>query len=104
MNLDPDGDRIPNLAEYYRATQPNVADAEVNGISLAYTAEGWEFRFAHRFDAAPGTFGVETSIDLLSWTPIGAVISEKVTGGDVNIFTVRPDWQNNWGFLRLLYP
>ncbi|MDP0490630.1 MAG: S8 family serine peptidase [Verrucomicrobiota bacterium JB023] len=66
---DPDGDGLVNLAEYFHATSPIVADAEAAALSLTRLSDGQQI--ALRFRRNKDLLGVDTapqwSVDLASW-------------------------------------
>ncbi len=80
---DPDGDGIPNGAEFLLGTDPNSPDphdqteAMIEGGFLV-------FEFVRRITAVDGTVTVEFSDDLINWGPDPGIITsvEEFSNGD----------------------
>ncbi len=79
-DADPDGDGIPNLAEYAFATPPNLWNPPSLEARAPLARVGFAFRYRRRTSAAGLLYRVESSTDLTRWTtPLGglAILSEK---------------------------
>ncbi|MEY4386785.1 MAG: hypothetical protein RLY20_2068 [Verrucomicrobiota bacterium] len=67
-DADPDGDGIPNLAEFYFALKPNVADTNATTLPRAFTdVDGPHIRFTRIQASWPAVLVSEFSTDLIQW-------------------------------------
>jgi parallel beta-helix repeat protein len=69
LAADPDGDGQSNLAEYAAALSP-VSGTGAQPHQLAATAGGLEYTFRQRSGLVGATQQLETSADLITWTPV----------------------------------
>jgi hypothetical protein len=82
---DPDGDGLPNLAEYALGTTPLQAD--VNPLRIGHDDQGWQVTFSRPQGLPDVQYFAEASADLLVWTPL-----ELEVVADGNPQTVRLRW------------
>ncbi len=67
---DPDGDGVPNLAEYVMGRDPHVFDA--NAYSWSFVGGVFQMSFVMRHDRGCVTVGFDLTDDLRTWHEVGS--------------------------------
>ncbi len=89
-NDDPDGDGIPNLAEYALGGDPHVPDTSVLPQIAVETGGSITVTFTRWLRAEGATWAIEHAGDLADWQPApGAVLIERTVSGDRETFSFR---------------
>jgi len=92
-NADPDSDGLENLLEYVFALRPGQADRNPVTPDLFTDEPGGDTFMTLTFPWADGMtdvdFSVETSTDLVTWSPATAEVIETVQQGEVKILALK---------------
>ena len=80
VHADPDGDGFNNLQEFFYATNPLTADHPSGQLRIIAEKEGQEtfssLEFTHALAIPKGLWTLETTDNLIDWTPINPVATE----------------------------
>jgi hypothetical protein len=98
---DPDGDGRPNLLEYALGLRPGEADAPEAGPQFSAAPSGWTFRYPLNRMAAGLVTVVETSPDLVNWTPLPAIPVVESAAGSIDNLVVPLPVVSPQAFVRL---
>ncbi len=92
-NADPEGDGLENLLEYVFALRPGLADHNPVAPDLFTDEPGGDTFMTLTFPWADGmtdvSYSIETSPDLVTWSPASAEVIATVQEGEVKILTLK---------------